>query len=135
MIVLDTNVVVRLMVGDDPKQARLAQSLIEQHACVIDLCVLMETEWVLRGVYGLATSQIAASLRALGSVQNIHWREPQRVLAALDAYEAGLDLADAIHASACREADVLATFDTRFAKRATKLGVAAMRTVAEVTRS
>lgn len=56
MAALDTNVVVRLIVGDDTRQARLAEKLVASEPCTIAPSVLMEcsgccvaaTSWVPR---------------------------------------------------------------------------------------
>lgn len=57
MIALDTNLVVRFIVLDDPDQAatvdRLFQDAIENHeTCFISDPVLCELEWVLSSLYG-----------------------------------------------------------------------------------
>ena len=53
MAALDTNIVIRLIVGDDPKQARAAEKLVASEPCTVAPSVLMECEWVLRGSYRL----------------------------------------------------------------------------------
>ncbi len=79
MIALDTNVVVRLLVNDDPSQTRRARTLLATRTVLVTPTVLLETEWVLRGAYGISRSALARSLRGLlglpavvlGSVQAI----------------------------------------------------------------
>ena len=65
MTSLDTNVVVRLIVGDDLPQVRLAERLVASRLCHVVTSVLMESEWVLRASYGLDARTIAASFRDL----------------------------------------------------------------------
>jgi predicted nucleic-acid-binding protein len=48
MIALDTNVVVRLLIRDDPAQADLAAQLVRGNQVLLTTTVLLETEWVLR---------------------------------------------------------------------------------------
>jgi len=49
-VALDTNVLVRLLVNDDPVQAELAADLIDvSSACFVPITVVLELEWVLRG--------------------------------------------------------------------------------------
>ena len=50
MIAVDTNVVVRLLAQDDPKQAA-ARTLFAAGPIWIAKTVLLETEWELRTVY------------------------------------------------------------------------------------
>ena len=63
MAALETDVVVRLIIGDDPKQARAAEKLISSQARTIAPSVLMECEWVLRAGCRLDANLIAASIR------------------------------------------------------------------------
>lgn len=53
-VALDTNVLVRLLVNDDPAQAEQAAELIDSSpACFVPITVALELEWVLRGAYKL----------------------------------------------------------------------------------
>lgn len=70
MIALDTNVVVRLLVDDDPIQTRRARKLLETRSALVLPTVLLETEWVLRGAYGIGRPAIAGSIRKLLGVPN-----------------------------------------------------------------
>lgn len=54
MVAVDTNVLVRLLVNDDARQARRARALFEREEIFISPTVLLESEWVLRSAYGLA---------------------------------------------------------------------------------
>jgi predicted nucleic-acid-binding protein len=70
MIGLDTNVLVRFLVRDDPSQFDKAQRLIRDAArrgepVLISQLVLLETEWVLRSRYGLGKEEIIGALSAL----------------------------------------------------------------------
>jgi len=126
MAALDTNVVLRLMVGDDPGQARAAEKLVAAEPCTISPSVLMECEWVLRSAYGLEAPLIAASLRDLLALHNVDALEPVLTQQALQGYEAGLDFADALHAAQRRDGDRFVTFDRQLARRAPKAGVLAV---------
>jgi len=52
MIAVDTNVLVRFLVRDDAKQAARAAALIQANEIWVCKTVLLETEWVLRSLYG-----------------------------------------------------------------------------------
>jgi predicted nucleic-acid-binding protein len=67
---LDTNVVVRYLVGDDVEQTRRAAALIDDHQSesnpgFISTVVLAETLWVLERVYGLSHKRLAEVLESL----------------------------------------------------------------------
>lgn len=129
MAALDTNVVVRLIVGDDPKQARAAEKLVASEPCTVAATVLMECEWVLRSGYSLDAALIAASIRDFLSLHNIEASEPVLTQQALQGYEAGLDFADALHAAQRFEGEAFATFDKQFAQCAPKAGVLGVKLI------
>ena len=126
MAALDTNVVVRLIVGDDARQARAAEKLVASEPCTVAVSVLMECEWVLRAGYRLDTALIASCLRDLLALRHIDALDPVLAQQALQGYEAGLDFADALHAAQRRDGDRFATFDRQLARRASKAGVLAV---------
>ena len=70
MIGLDTNVLVRYLVGDDPRQADLARQAIEGKCSAakparIALIVLCELVWVLNGAYCYERTLIVQVLRQI----------------------------------------------------------------------
>jgi len=92
VIGLDTNVVVRFLVADDPRQAERARALVERsvaagEALFIPDIVWCETVWVLESAYGLARREIGAALRRLLGARGVVVRSFDRLGAALDAYE------------------------------------------------
>jgi predicted nucleic-acid-binding protein len=123
MAALDTNIVVRLLVGDDAAQARAAEKLVASEPCTVAPSVLMECEWVLRGAYALDAPTIDASLRGLLALNHISSADPVLTQRTLDAYSAGVDFADALHAAQCHDGERFATFDKTFARRALKAGL------------
>ena len=126
MAALDTNVVLRLIVGDDPKQAQAAEKLVASEPCTVAPSVLMECEWILRGSYKVDPALIAASFRDLLALQNIDALDPVLTQQALQGYEAGLDFADALHAAQRRDGERFVTVDRQLARRAPKAGVLAV---------
>lgn len=117
MIAVDTNVVVRLLVGDDPRQAARARSLFAAEQVFISDTVALETAWVLGYSYGLDDAGIAAGLRRLFGLANVHLRNAAEMALALGWYEQGLDFADALHLAQAAHCIRMATFDRRFAAR------------------
>ena len=121
MIALDTNVVVRLLVDDDPAQTRRARKLLETRTTLVLPTVLLETEWVLRGAYEIGRLAIAASVRKLLGLPNITLGNAHAIAQALAWFEAGMDFADALHLALAGEAEGFVTFDARLAKRARRI--------------
>ena len=62
MLAIDTNLIVRYLVGDEPGQAARARRLIDNNDVFVCTTVLLETEWVLRSVYGFSAVQCAKAL-------------------------------------------------------------------------
>lgn len=110
MIALDTNIVVRLITEDDPDAVARARALILERSGFVQSTVLLETEWVLRAVYGFKRPQIVEALRVLGETDAIELEDKTRLDAVLGAYEDGLDFGDAIHLATCPFA-AFASFD------------------------
>ncbi len=52
MIAVDTNVLVRLLTGDDPEQEAASRALFARQSIWIAKTVLLETAWVLRSLHG-----------------------------------------------------------------------------------
>jgi predicted nucleic-acid-binding protein len=121
MIALDTNVVVRLLVDDDPEQTGRARRLIEKRPVLVVPTVLLETEWVLRGAYNIGRASIARSLRGLLGLPQVSVGSTEAVAQALEWFERGLDFADALHVALAADAEAFATFDARLAKRARRI--------------
>lgn len=123
MAALDTNVVVRLITGDDPRQTAQAKKLLEKEACSVAPSVLMECEWVLRAAYGMDAALIAQLFRQLLALNEVAPQSPALTERVLAAFEAGMDFADALHALQTPEGSKFATFDAALVKRATRAGV------------
>ncbi len=95
-VTVDTNVLVRAVVGDDPAQSKAAAKLLtEAELIAIALPCLCELVWVLRKLYGLALSDVAAAIRALLLTANVEMNRPA-VEAGLAVLEAGGDFADGV---------------------------------------
>ncbi len=112
MRAVDTNVLVRYLVDDDPAQAEQARRLIGFTPILIPRTVLLEVEWVLRGVYELPPSRI---IRALAGLPGVSVEDAPLVAKAMDWAEAELDFADALHLAAAAGCDSFLTFDKRLA--------------------
>jgi predicted nucleic acid-binding protein len=78
----------------------------------------------MRGFYGFPAKDISRVLRALASIEHVTLEDRDAVLAAVEAFEKGLDFADALHLARSSRASGFATFDRRLAKRAKALALA-----------
>ncbi|MDP1692578.1 MAG: type II toxin-antitoxin system VapC family toxin [Burkholderiaceae bacterium] len=93
-VAVDTNVLIRAVVGDDPGQANAAARILaEAELIAVALPCLCEFVWVLRRVYGLQASDVASAIRALLAVANVEVNRPAAE-AGLALLEAGGDFAD-----------------------------------------
>ena len=95
-VAVDTNVLVRAVVGDDAAQARVAAKVLTQAELIaVALPCLCEFVWVLRKVYSLQTEDITAAIRALLAADNVQMNRPA-VEAGLSMLEAKGDFADGV---------------------------------------
>jgi len=125
MRALDTNVLARFFIDDSDevhaaKQRPAAISAISERSYV-SVTVLLEFEWVMRGFYALPKKDVLRVLRALASIEHITLEDRDAVLAALEAFDKGLEFADALHVTRSSRAASFATFDRQLAKRAAVL--------------
>lgn len=100
MISIDTNVLLRYLLEDDPEQCRKAAKLIGgvETVLVTDV-VLVETIWTLKGVkYQLRKADLIHVIKALFQEPNIRFEDGQATWMALDQYRksSGADFADAL---------------------------------------
>ncbi len=118
MRAVDTNVVVRFLTGDDPAQASRAKAVIDAGDVFVATTVLLETEWVLRSVYGFAREDVARALGALAGLPGVSVESPVLLGEALQRTVSGMDFADALHLGAAERCEAMLTFDRRFIEAA-----------------
>ena len=95
-LAVDTNVLVRAVVQDDPVQARAAAKLLANAELIaVALPSLCEFVWVLSKVYAFAASDAAAAIRALLAAANVQTNRPA-VETGLRMLDAGGDFADGV---------------------------------------
>ena len=125
MIGLDTNVIVRVAVGDDPEQAALAKSrllsLSTSEPGFITHVVMVELWWVLTRAYKKTTADVLAFLTRLTETATIVVQDRESVLSALTAVQDnGADFADAlvVAVSTASGCSAVESFDAKAIKRA-----------------
>jgi len=121
MLAIDTNLIVRYLVGDDPGQAARARRLIDNNDVFVCTTVLLETEWVLRYSYGLSTTAIAKSFLALLGLPTVTVEDVPAVHLAIRMLEHGIDFADALHLASSANVERFVTLDAKLVKRARKV--------------
>jgi predicted nucleic-acid-binding protein len=128
MRALDTNVLARFFVddADDVQAAKLRPAAVAalSERSFVSVTVLLELEWVMRGFYELPKRDIVRVLRALASIEHVTFEDRDAVLVAVNAFDKGLDFADALHLARSSRVSGFATFDQRLAKRAKSLALA-----------
>lgn len=118
MIAIDTNVVVRFVTNDDPAQSPRARAFVSENEILLSSTVLLEAEWVLRSVYDMDPTVIAAAFRKVLGLPTVTPEEPDRLARAIEWFETGRDFADALHLAASEGCESFATFDRSLAKAA-----------------
>jgi len=127
MHAVDTNVLVRLLTGDDAAQAKRANTLFKKESIFIPKTVLLETEWVLRRLYRLESDTVVDAFRKLSGLSNVELEQPRVVAQALQWCEGGMDFADALHLASSHSASKFATFDVQMQKSAPREAKPAVR--------
>lgn len=123
-IIADTNVLVRALVEDDPRQSALAeQLLVNADLVAIPAVTLCEVCWVLSRTYKIGRSDVVAAIRDLISSENVVV-DASAVEAGLAVMNAGGDFADGIIADHGQwlGGEVFASFDERALKVLEKAG-------------
>src|SRR5579862_5707909 len=85
MRAVDTNVLVRLITRDDPRQASSADAFISKGAWV-PLLALAETVWVLAAVYKRSAKGLATAIEMLLHHEHLVLQDSDVVSAALDLF-------------------------------------------------
>lgn len=131
MIAVDTNILARFYVDDpaDPEAATqrpvARRILAESNQVFVPLTVVLELEWVLSALYGFASEDFVRVVKHLVGLPRVRIENWERVMDALEWHAHGLDFADALHLIASSHCTSFMSFDDRrFARRATRLGLA-----------
>lgn len=118
MIGLDTNVLVRYIAQDDPKQSakatRLVESLTAEAPGFVGVVSVIELVWVLAGCYGSTKAEICEVLETLLRTKEIVVAQADTVWKALRLFRDGkADFADCLIERTANEAGCshTATFD------------------------
>jgi predicted nucleic-acid-binding protein len=119
MRAVDTNVLVRLLTGDDARQTAAAEAFVARGAWVSHL-VLVETIWVLTSVYGIDAAGVAQAVDLLANHRDLTLQDGDTVMAAVDLFRSkpSVSFSDCLVLEAARKAGhlPLGTFDRDLAR-------------------
>ena len=119
MHAVDTNVLVRLIARDDPKQVGAAEAFVEKGAWVPHLA-LAEATWVLASVYDRAPDAIATAIEMLIHHEHLTIQDEDTVTAAVKQFRRrpAVGFSDCLMVEVARKAGhgPLATFDKDLGK-------------------
>jgi predicted nucleic-acid-binding protein len=121
---IDTNVLIRYLVEDDPEQARKATRFITNECSsedpgFINRIVLCELVWVLETAYGYARENVALALEKILRTTQFKIEDHQEVWSSFREYQNGADFADSFIAAVNRRhgCERTATFDRKAGRR------------------
>jgi predicted nucleic-acid-binding protein len=125
MIGLDTNILVRYFIKDDPEQTRLAVNLIYSLSPTepgwIGLAIFMELDWVMNNVLKVKKDRVVEIFDILLASQELVVENAETVQEALHLYRSrNTDFADCLIAASAKAAGCsrTLTFDHRAARDA-----------------
>ena len=110
---VDTNIIVRLLTGDDPGQSEKARAVIKRPDIFVAETVMLETEWVLRHAYNFESTEIHDAFIKLCGLPNVILPNPHRMQSALQWYAEGMDFGDALHLAASQACGTFFSFDRK----------------------
>ena len=128
MLGLDPHVLARYYVregGPARVQEESARAVIERgEPLFVPKTVVLELEWVLRGVYGHPAADVCRVFDHLLALEHIEVEDRATVQTALGNLKRGLDFADALHHAGSRACEGFVTFDGKgFASKARRLAL------------
>ena len=130
MLALDTNVLARYYIREDDvaatrTQHEAARRIVEGGAKLfVAKTVLLELEWILRGVYGHTRRDVLRVFDHLLGLNHVEIEDRTSVERALGNLRRGLDFADALHHASSVACEAFLTFDARrFASKARRLAI------------
>src|SRR5258708_8384527 len=114
MLAIDTDLIVRYLVGDDPGQAARARRVIDNNDVFVCTTVLLETEWALRSAYGFSAAQCAKALADFAGLPRLSLEDAAAAAKALGWMRQGVDFADGLHLPKPQRCESFVTFHHTF---------------------
>ena len=123
MKAVDTNILVRILIGDHVLQTEQARSIFAVEQVWIAKTVLLETDWVLRSSYGATSDYIRNGFQGVMGLRNVTIEDAQVVQEALRLVEQGIAFADALHLASRPQDAMFVSFDETLVRRAQRAGI------------
>lgn len=123
-ITIDTNIILRLLIGDDEQQRIQAEEVLTHADRVfIPTTVFCETVWILLRSYKLSAADVISALEWIMEIENAYLHEDE-VMAGLELMRLGGDFADGVNEYCGRKMGSyeFATFDKKAANLMAKQG-------------
>ncbi|MFA6109899.1 MAG: type II toxin-antitoxin system VapC family toxin [Candidatus Latescibacterota bacterium] len=121
MISVDTNLLARFLLRDEPAQHQRAVAVLEaEEEVFVPVTVLLELAWVLRA-REVTREEILEAFRGLAALPCLRLQHDLEVRTALGWVESGMDVADALHLALSSKASRFLTLDAALARRAVRL--------------
>lgn len=114
---IDTNIIARAVLDDDPVQSPLARSILDGPALLLST-VALKAFWLLSVPNRLPRATVAAIFSRLISLPNLIVPDREALRFALEKAAAGADFADMLHLAMSGGADMFTTFDRAIARHA-----------------
>ena len=124
MIGIDTNILLRYLLKDDPALSPRALEIIVANDCFVTRAALTEVVYTLESYYRSPRADIGRALDALLSLQRVSIEDGAVTERAVSWYKAGMDFGDAMIAASSHGSARVETFDRDFARLARKLRTA-----------
>jgi predicted nucleic-acid-binding protein len=125
VIAVDTNILVRYAVKDDPKQTVTALEFLKNNSCFILKTVVLELTWVLSSQdgYNLPRNVVVERLRHICGLPTITVDDAGTVAQAITWHEQGMDFADALHLASSTPCSEFATMDRKMTAKASRVAI------------
>ncbi len=124
MIGIDTNIVLRYLLKDDPALSPRALEIIAANDCFVTRAALTEVVCTLESYYRSSRADIGRALDALLSLQRVSIEGRAVTERAVSWYKGGMDFGDAMIVASSHGSARVETFDRDFARLARKLRTA-----------
>jgi predicted nucleic-acid-binding protein len=122
MIAIDTNLIIRYLLGDDQQQSHRARELINSGTVFVPITVMLEVEWVLRSIYRMSRVNCVDAIRGFAGLPTVVIDDAAIISEALDLFSHGMDFADALHLLKAQHCEKFVTFDRQMIKAAQAAG-------------
>lgn len=113
---VDTNVFLRFLVNDDPRQADACEALFRKsvagrEAIYTTELVIAEIVWVLESYYGLPKAEIRGKVEKILNTRNLECPAKETIIEALSVYEEkNVDYIDAYNACHLKHRGILEVY-------------------------